>query len=403
MKERIALCVLALCLLLAGCGGEQKEKAVADTGFESEEPMPGFDAQNQYMQVNAISFQETDGFFCGSSFIGDFVRYYDRASGVSGVLCADPACTHDSSSCGAYMRSGATLSYYDGKLYWIATDSQGGRDSYLYRGDLSGANREKVKRISFEDVIIPYQPQRYAIHRGNLYLLGSSSVVQGIETGKRVTLLSTPLDRSETYTTLFDETFDWGADATLRFVGDSVYLFLTAFPKGGPSDMRITRYDIKTGTAETVYEETGVTEALDTIWVTEQEEIYLSGSGEDHAYVWKLENGEWVEIASRAGNDPSAPEIMDGIAAYIYLDNGIRWIEIINLSGEPVYSGKLFPEEIPGLEEDPNKYSFAVVGGDADKIILNLQSFTGSGLTDYTLMLDLHDNLKPTVLWSGQK
>lgn len=167
--------------------------------------------------------------------------------------------------------------------------------------------------------------------------------------------------------------------------------------------MRITRYDIKTGTAETVYEETGVTEALDTIWVTEQEEIYLSGSGEDHAYVWKLENGEWVEIASRAGNDPSAPEIMDGIAAYIYLDNGIRWIEIINLSGEPVYSGKLFPEEIPGLEEDPNKYSFAVVGGDADKIILNLQSFTGSGLTDYTLMLDLHDNLKPTVLWSGQK
>lgn len=62
MKKRIVSCVLALCLLLAGCAGEQKEKAVTATRFESEEPMPGFDVQNQYMLSIAISFQEGEGF-----------------------------------------------------------------------------------------------------------------------------------------------------------------------------------------------------------------------------------------------------------------------------------------------------------------------------------------------------
>lgn len=62
MKKRIVSCELALCLLLAGCAGEQEEKAVTAARFESEEPMPGFDAQNQYMLSIAISFQEGEGF-----------------------------------------------------------------------------------------------------------------------------------------------------------------------------------------------------------------------------------------------------------------------------------------------------------------------------------------------------
>lgn len=301
------------------------------------------------------------------------------------------------------MRSGATLSYYDGKLYWVA-DSQDNGDSYLYRGDLSGDNRKKVKRISFEDVIFPYQPQRYAIHRGNLYVLGSAGVVQGVEAGKRVTLLSSSLDDTEEFRVLYDETFAWGVYTDFRFVGNQVYFFRVSFPKDGPADMSVIRYDAITGAAEIVYEETGIEKALpDGFWVTDAGEIYFSGSSEECAYLWKLENGRRVEAAFWSGGSFSSPFLLDGIVLWVTRKDGQRFVEAQTLSGELVYSGRLLPEEIPGLEGDPNKYSFAVIGGDADKIILNLQSFTGNGLTDYTLMLDLHDNLKPTVFWSGQK
>lgn len=403
MKKRIAMYALTVCLLLSGCSGARGENASPGAFFTGEEPLTGFDAQNQYMLSIAISFQEGEGFFCGSDLIGNLIRYYDRASGVSGVLCADPACTHDSSSCGAYMRSGATLSYYDGKLYWVV-DSQDNGDSYLCRGDLSGDNREKVKRISFEDVILPYQPQRYAIHRGNLYILGNAGTVQGVEAGKRVTLLSSSLDGTEEFRILYDETFSWGVYTDFRFVGNQVYFFRVSIPKDGPADTSVIRYDMTTGAVETVYEETGIEKAPPGgFWVMDAGEIYFSGRSEECAYLWKLENGQRVEAASWSGGSFSSPFLLDGIVLWVTQKDGQRLAEVQTLSGEPVYSGKLFPEEIPGLEDDPEKYSFAVIGGDTDKIILNLQSFTDSGLTDYTLMLDLHDNLKPTVLWSGQK
>lgn len=404
MKKRLAICTLAICLLLIGCGsGEVSDPTEpAATDFQIGEPMPGFDAQNQYMRVIAISFQETDGFYCGSNLTGNYIQYYDKASGISGVLCADPACTHDSSDCGAYIESSSSLSCYNGKLYWIARDAQGGNDLYLWRSELSGTNREKVKRISFEDVILPYQPQRYMIHRGKLYMLGQASSVTGTQTGYRVSLLATPLDSSKKYTTLYDETFDRGVQATVRCVGNAAYLSVISFSAGGPFDVTVTRYNVGSGAAETVYEETGMTDIPGAIWVTAQGELYLPGTGTDCAYVWKLENGERVEIASWAGSNPSVPDILDGIAVTIYTENGARSVQITDMSGKTVYDGKLFPAEIPGLTGDPNAYSFALVGGDADKIIVNLQNFTGTGLVDYTIMLDVTDNMKPTILWSSQ-
>ena len=43
-----------------------------------------------------------------------------------------------------------------------------------------------------------------------------------------------------------------------------------------------------------------------------------------------------------------------------------------------------------------------IVGGDREKLILNLNNFLQSGMTNYMVMLDLTDNLKPTVLWSDE-
>lgn len=388
----IRRCVVfvVLCFLFAGCAN--------DVPAESPE---GQDAQNQFMFTGTFSFQETEGFYCGNSFLGDYLNYYDKASGISGVLCADPSCAHDSNACGAYMEEGATLSVYDGRLYWIAPEN-GGRDKYLWCSDLSGINREKVKRLSFEDVIIKYQPQWYVVHRGKLYILGNTNTVNGTQSSTRDTLVSTPLDDSEEFTVLYERVSDLGQNTMARFVGNYAYISTITFPLGGPCDVTVTKLDLTTGDPETVYMETKIPASLDdSIWVTKQGEIYLTGADDSCAYVWKIEDGKRVEIGSWPGTEPSIPYVMDGIAVYLSRPDGVRLAEIINLNGETVYSGLLFPEGIPGLEGDINAYSFALVGGDRDKLILNLQNHAEGGLFDYTILLDLNNDLMPTILWSG--
>ena len=402
MKKIHILSIFVLVILLVtGCTNPNSQTDPEQTDvFDTDMALPGYDAQNKYLLADLLSFQETDDFFCGSNSIGRYLQYYDKTSGISGVLCADPACSHDSSECGAYMKKGATFSVYDGKLYWIADD---GRDNYLWQSDLSGTNRKKIKSLSFENIIMAYQPQRYVIHRGNLYMLGRSNSVTGTQVGDRISLLSTSLDNSEDITVLYDNIFEQGAQATVRFVGKSAYLSIVTFSDNGTYEVTITKFNIKTGNSEIVYEEVNVKATLGAIWVTEQGEIYLPGCDDDHAYVWKIEEGNRTEIISWDGQNQTDPDIMDGIAINNYKVDGIRYIRIVSLDGVSVYEGKLFPADIVGLDGDPNTFSYAVIGGDADKIIINLMSFTGTEMADYTIMLDIANNMKPTILWSGQE
>ena len=365
--------------------------------------MPGYDADNRYLFWPGISFQETEDYFFGTVLGGEYLHYYDMQTGISGLLCPDPACTHDSGACGAKLGIGASASYYDGKLYWVGRDPAGaGHDEYLWRSDITGANREKLKTISFQDTILVYQPQQYYIHRGNLYFLGKDSSVNGVGVGNRITLMTAPLEGDGGFTPLFDETFPEGAEATVRFVGNRVYLAVQSFPAGGPVDLlTIICYDRTDGTSQVLCEQTDITYSLGDMWVTEAGEIYLPVLVENVGEVLKLEDGALTEVISLEEENISAPTVLDGIVEYGGREEGVRWVHILTLSGETVYEGMLFPEAIPGIEENPNMLNMAIVGGDRKKLILNLSSLPQDGrMTSYTVMLDLTDNLKPTVLWS---
>ena len=106
MMKKILFYILAIGLLLGGCGGREQPNN-PEEAFSSSQVMPEYDVQNQYLILNASSFLEREGVFLGTDLIGHYLNYYDEASGISGVLCADPACTHDSSDCGAYVETGA--------------------------------------------------------------------------------------------------------------------------------------------------------------------------------------------------------------------------------------------------------------------------------------------------------
>ncbi len=411
MKRKLFVFALALGLLLAGCAGaampgqtlprETLPKATqAPDPFNSPEPMPGFDADNRYIMWYSSRLQEVGDTIFGGS--GVFMRYYDRASGVSGVLCPNPECTHDSVSCGAYIDLISSLAYYNGKRYWVSGDpQQGGVDFYLWRSDLTGGNREKLKHISFRDVIMEYKPQWFAIHRGRLYFLGRAATPMGDDISNRMRLMYTSLDSSEEYTAVFDETYPQSVEMTVRFVNNAIYCAALTF---STHDLTVTKYDRETGTAETLLEEAGCAERIFKLWVTEGGTPYLGGIGDDRLTVWKLENGQKTEVLSRQG-EGAWVELMGDVAVCNIWKDGRMWAEVFALtddgiSEEKLYEGWLFPETIPGVEGDPNKYSRIRMGGDADKIFLQL---LGRENDNYTVMLDIRNGMKATLLWCNEK
>ena len=411
MRKQIGiLLALAVCLVLTACtpggpgNGTQSGTEGTQGFFDGDAPMPEYDADNRYMLWEGLSFQETENYFFGTVLGGEYIHYYDMQTGISGLLCPDPACTHDSGACPARVGIGASVSYYNGKLYWVGKDpAGGGNDEYLWRSDITGTNREKLKTISLQDTILVYQPQQYYIHRGNLYFLGKANTVDGVETRKRVTLMMAPLEGGGGFTPLFDETFLGGADATIRFVGNRLYFAVQSFLADGSADLSITCYDRTEGTSQVLFEQTDITYIAGDMWVTEAGEIYMPVLVENVGKVLKLEDGAWTEVMSLEGENVAAPTILDGIVEFDGVTEGTRWVHIFTSSGETVYEGALFPEAIPGIEEDPNTLSLAIVGGDREKLILWLESWTGSGSIEYIVMLDLTDNLKPTVLWSEER
>ena len=405
MKRMIAV-IVATVLLLAGCQnnipGSTTDPASVDDSIQF---TPEKNAQNKYI-MSGINFQEAGGFFLGTSLLGDYIQYYDKASGISGVLCADPSCAHDSKSCGANIGSKMSLSYYDGKLYWVGLEGAQLQKYYLWQSDLSGMNRKKIMEISWDEIMMPYQPQRYVIHQGKLYIMGSASVVDGTQTGKRKSLLSIPLTGDEGFTTVYDKVLPNAIDdERYIFVDGFIYVYMFSFnEESSTKNLTVTKVDIAKNTSEVVYQENDVTDILGNIWVTEDHELYLSGSTDEKAYLWKIENGSKKEITFWPVDEVNVPDVMDGIVMFMTRDeNNIRYVDIRNFSGETIYKGRLFPSAISGLKKDPNTYSFAVVGGDTEKIIINLIEFADKTMVNYTILIDLKDNMKATILWSSEE
>ena len=401
LRKKAILGMLLSVLVLAGCK-DQKAQEFPDT------PTPEYDAQNQYIFMNPQGFYEAEGFFCGTNFGDDLLRYYDKGSGISGVLCPDPACTHDTDSCGAYAADGGTsVSVYNGKLYWVGEQLEGHK-TILYRSDLSGANREEVLQLDWQKVILTYQPQRYVIHRGYLYILGHSSEVNGAEVQSLESLLAVPLEGGQEPAVVYEQEVNTYYESTYRFVGNSVYLEMLTKSED-TWNIVISRYDTREKTWEPLYEEKNISASIGKMWVTETGEIYLPGIQDNQAYIWHLEAGSRKETAAWETADTDVPYLLEGIAVQSTAREEIRWLEVVSYTGEHLYSGAMFPASVPGLEKDPGvtsgnpaeDYSMIFIGGDREKLVVSLFDFLGG--ESNTILLDLTDNLKPTVLWRSTR
>ncbi len=416
MKVRISFLLLALLFLLSACTGPSAATTapgntgnVSNTGLTAgnldhvnltvmgdSAPMPGFDAQNKYASFLPMSsFQEADGFYFGNVKGGNFLHYYDISTGISDYLCADPACLHNDETCGAYTRHGVSAFWYNGQRWWIAQKEENDKNYYLYRSDLSGLNQVIVKRIDL-DIMHTYQPQQFAIHRGNLFLRGSVTLVEGTETTQRYTLLASPLDDTEEFAVLFDLHTPDGAYTVMRFAGTKVYYSVDA-----NNSSTITSYDVATQACEVVFEENEMTVDLEEFWISEDGQIYMPGVDADGAYLWKVENGKLEKVWTLPAKDYVMIYLAENIMITISKESETYGIQAWDFDGQLLAEATpMFPQEIPGLEGNPNEYRRSFVGGDNKRVIMYLED---KGKKNQAMvMLDVQNNLKPTLLWSQQ-
>lgn len=390
---------LALIMCLSSCA--EKESSV-DTEYDET-----CEAQNKYNSSisGSDSFQEVGDSYIGSTLGGRKLLYYDAESGVSGVLCSDPSCTHDTNSCSARINPGSVF-YYDGQIYFIAHDSEkNSGDFFLWREDLSGNNKKKVKEISTTDIWFEYQPQQFFLHHGKLYILGKANTIEGARPEYRISLLSTPIDDSSEYQILVDKRVDTYVQTSARFVGDHVYYMIFEWTDDGPLSITVMRFSTSDGKEETVYKNTEISELVTDFWVTDSEEIYLAGEDkDDHACIWRIKGKKMEVTTIWEDQEDLVLRISDGIAVTSYYVDDVRYISVKDFENRTLYDGPMFASKPMGVDKDLGSrgYGFSVVGGDREKIIVNMEGFE-KDIKSYTVLLDLNNDLEPTLLWSDKQ
>ena len=111
-----------------------------------------------------------------------FLRYYDKVSGISGVLCGKPECTHEDSSCNAYLGIGPAawgISAYGKKLYIILEQISGDDTGlFLYEMNPDGTGRREICRLEAAETTLPLSNTIVQFHRGYCLIGGTVTEIE---------------------------------------------------------------------------------------------------------------------------------------------------------------------------------------------------------------------------------
>ena len=144
----------------------EKKNYLLDDRFDTDEFLEGYDCNNilDAHSLNSVMFP--GGIMGTRPGLGRVLKYYDYNADIEGVVCHKPECMHNDDTCDGYLSSLVpnSLSYYNGKLYWIG----GTKELYgIWESELSGLNRKLVKELDRQSCIIKYSPQHSKVHRGD--------------------------------------------------------------------------------------------------------------------------------------------------------------------------------------------------------------------------------------------
>ncbi len=206
---------------------EDSANYLVDERFDTDEYLEGFDAGYPYNCSGYIA--ETPDAFYILPIVDGNISFYDKASGITGPLCARPDCRHDSEDCNAYVTLPRCIGFYDGKLYWVGKVGRNVTDPnhYIYSCDLDGSDRRQV--ALYEEMPpggqLNYNGQIALYHRGYCYTAYSRTFLEDGVYSERTYLYAISLETGEKITILDEQ--DIGTPLvsfTLQPVGNDIYI-----------------------------------------------------------------------------------------------------------------------------------------------------------------------------------
>ena len=253
-KPALALLLAALFLLpLVSCRKAPSQTSHSDgtplpegetavpSAAPSERPIafdPETDYDNRYSSLIDCDMVETeDAFYLHNRETNGFLYYYDKPTGLTGVLCPHPECVHDAtrenSACTGYLGYDyPSLQYYQGKLWFF--ESTKGRRFGLYHMNLDGSEKTLVHEFDPMETPLEYGNRRLRIHRGMIYYSTFNQTIEGAAAFHRIYYGCIPMEDTviggqkvnawECYSILERDTIHM-PQPTLYFAGDYAYMF----------------------------------------------------------------------------------------------------------------------------------------------------------------------------------
>ena len=240
----LLLCVLLALSLLTACGPAEAENPgvtesdgsgkksdanyLADKKFDTDEYLEGYDAG--VLCYDSWTGCETQDAYYMFGYQNNYssLMFYDKASGISGPLCAKPECMHGTPDCSAYLYHFLCFCYYDGRIYWVGGNGSG--DDYLYSCAADGSDRKEIALVREMPATHQMNFSQWILfcHRGYCYVAFNTSIVEnGVNVGHNY-LYAISLKTGEKYEVLDDLSGPYISGPTLDFgmyaIGNDIYI-----------------------------------------------------------------------------------------------------------------------------------------------------------------------------------
>lgn len=258
-QKKILIVIGCIFLLLCGCG---KEEEYPDDQQANHGPWAIMETENGYYYNHGYTIYEyNEETKEGRSYERQMLRYYDKESGETILLCNKPECEHNGDdTCTATFKNMTVINsvLYGDWIYIYGVTEEDNRIQFnLYRVALDGTSMDKVgTAFETENTIgaaysISYvgdmqNDSGFVIHRGYAYLpyyLRIGKTTKGFMGGG---LMQINLKTGETKAVYTMDSMTGAYPLNLRGCGDYVYMDL----KGTNSDKGTMRYVVSENVLE---------------------------------------------------------------------------------------------------------------------------------------------------------